>query len=94
MKPTPGQPNAHWTIDTLLEARPNAARILMRHGMACVGCVMARFETLAEAAREYRLDLACLLEELEGVQHRPRKDARGVSRAGGPKASKPVKHER
>lgn len=73
MKPASCQPEADWTIDTLLEVRPGAARILLRHGMACVGCVMARFETVAEAAREYQVDLGTLLKELGGVQRDARR---------------------
>jgi hybrid cluster-associated redox disulfide protein len=61
--PTAQDP-ARWTIEALLITRPEAARILLRNGMACVGCVMAPFETVAEAAREYRLDLRSLLNEL------------------------------
>jgi hybrid cluster-associated redox disulfide protein len=56
--------DAELTIETLLSTRPGAAEVLLRHGMACVGCAMARFETLAEAAREYRLDLSALVAEL------------------------------
>jgi hybrid cluster-associated redox disulfide protein len=72
MKLAACQPEADCTIDQLLEARPGAARILLRHGMACVGCPMARFETVAEAAREYRVDLGTLLKELR----RAKRDAR------------------
>ena len=56
--------DAELTIEALLSARPGAASVLLRHGMACVGCAMARFETLADAAREYRLDLSALVAEL------------------------------
>lgn len=74
MKPTSRQPEADWTIDALLQARPGAARILLRHGMACVGCAMARFETVAEAAREYHVELGGLLKELRGVKRDRRRE--------------------
>jgi CRP-like cAMP-binding protein/hemerythrin-like domain-containing protein len=32
-------------------------RMELRHRMACIGCPMSRFETLEEAAAEYRMDL-------------------------------------
>ena len=64
----PGEANeadvARLTIERLLSARPRAATVLLRHGMACVGCPMARFETLTEAAREYRLELSELIHEV------------------------------
>lgn len=75
------------TIQALLDAHPPAAPVLMRHGMACVGCAMADFETLAEAAREYQVDLSGLLEELAMVCRRgteaPRKLVQREPRAPG-----------
>lgn len=65
-------PDPHWTIESLLDSHPEAAAILFRNGMACVGCAMAPFETLAEAAREYRLDLASILKELQMVASDPK----------------------
>ena len=73
MKRSSCRPEAHWTIEALLEARPGAARILLRHGMACIGCAMARFETVAEAAREYHVDLDGLLKELRGLKRHARR---------------------
>jgi hybrid cluster-associated redox disulfide protein len=65
--------DAHQTIESLLARHPQAARVLLKHGMACVGCTMARFETLAEAAREYRVDLRALLNDLRAPHpHSPR----------------------
>jgi hybrid cluster-associated redox disulfide protein len=56
--------SADSTIESLLRQRPDAARIILRNGMACVGCPMAPFETLTKVAREYRLDLRSILDEL------------------------------
>jgi hypothetical protein len=33
--------------------------------MACVGCPIAPFETLAEVAAIYKLELSCFLNELQ-----------------------------
>jgi len=70
------QIDADSTIADLLDAHPTAAKALLRRGMACVGCTMAPFETLADAAREYRVSLNVLLEELRldhgSGPHRPR----------------------
>jgi len=90
------RPQPDWTIDAVLDAHPGAAQILVRHGMACVGCVMARFETLADAAREYRIPLKSLLKELRSIDQRqrsprPSHTARhcGAGPASGGKANKP-----
>ena len=52
------------TVSALLERNPLAARILLNHGLHCVGCVMAPFETLAEVCQVYGVPLEQLLEEL------------------------------
>ena len=61
------------TMEALLEGWPSAREALVRRGMMCVGCPMARFETLGEAAAAYRLDAAALLAELAGAAHRARR---------------------
>jgi hybrid cluster-associated redox disulfide protein len=52
------------TMAELIDRFPCAREVLSRRGMACVGCPMARFETLAEAAAAYHFDAAGLLREL------------------------------
>lgn len=78
------EPPVDLTIETLLRIQPNAARVFLKHGMACVGCPMAAFETVAEAAREYGVDLGVLLSELQtkcSVQ-RQRRNSGGANEAG------------
>jgi hybrid cluster-associated redox disulfide protein len=57
--PTPETAVACW-----LGRHPGTARVFLDRRMACVGCPMAAFETLADAAREYRLALEPFLAEL------------------------------
>jgi hybrid cluster-associated redox disulfide protein len=64
--------SADWTIDALLNARSEAPEVLLRHGMACTGCIMARFETLAEAAREYGVNVNQLIREIGDPQQSKR----------------------
>src|SRR5688572_6012934 len=74
-----------WTVEALIDAHPTMLPVLMRHGMACVGCPMAPFETLAEAAREYRVDPAAILREMKALHasgHRSRRAARSVAPFG------------
>jgi len=62
------------TVAQVTGSWPTTAAAFARHGMACVGCAMARFDTLAEVAATYRLDLPEWLEELSrlvGVSLRP-----------------------
>lgn len=62
----PYGPTIHTTMEELLERWPSARARLARHGMACVGCPMARFDTLGEAAIAYGLDPFELLREVRG----------------------------
>lgn len=52
------------TIFEALEINPNAAEILMAHGMHCLGCALAHGETVGEAANVHGADLDKMLEEL------------------------------
>lgn len=56
---------AHTTLAEGLNRAPQIARVFVRHRMACVGCVMAPFETIADVAAVYHLPLECFLAELQ-----------------------------
>jgi hybrid cluster-associated redox disulfide protein len=51
-------------VEDVLKGRPELIPVFLRRRMACVGCVMAPFMTLEEAARAYRLPLDEFLREL------------------------------
>ncbi|WP_242866837.1 DUF1858 domain-containing protein [Abyssisolibacter fermentans] len=51
-------------IGEILRERPDAAPILMRFGMGCVGCPSAQMESLEQAAIVHGLDLEPLLKAL------------------------------
>jgi hybrid cluster-associated redox disulfide protein len=53
------------TIAELLKAKPQAAEVLLNHGMHCLGCSIAHGETIEQAAQVHSLDINELLEELE-----------------------------
>ena len=53
------------TVAEVLGRWPQTIPVFLRHRMACVGCVMAPFETVAEVAFVYRLNLSSFLEELQ-----------------------------
>ncbi len=55
------------TIFEALEINPNAAEILMRYGMHCLGCALAHGETVGEAADVHGVDLEKMLEELNNI---------------------------
>lgn len=53
------------TMAGLLASRPDAAGILVSHGMHCIGCAIARFETVAEACAIYGVSAEQLLLEID-----------------------------
>ena len=55
------------TVEQTLDQFPVLAAVFVRRGMACVGCAMAPFDTLAEAARSYGQVADAFLAELDGA---------------------------
>jgi hybrid cluster-associated redox disulfide protein len=53
------------TVAEVMDRWPETIPVFLRYRMACVGCPIAPFETLAEAAAIYSLDLECLMNELQ-----------------------------
>ncbi len=60
-------PTGDLTVAETLARWPEAIPVFMRHGTACVGCVMAPFETVDEIALIYGLDRDQLLDELRAA---------------------------
>ncbi len=52
------------TIYELLKAKPESTEALFKFGMGCVGCAIARGETIREAAEAHGIPLQELLDAL------------------------------
>ena len=52
------------TVDQVLARWPQTIPVFLHHHMACAGCVMAPFESVAEAAAIYHLELPRFLNAL------------------------------
>lgn len=52
------------TIGEVVRIKENAAEILMRFGMGCIGCPSAQAESVEDAANVHGLNLDELLEAL------------------------------
>lgn len=46
---------------------PGTIPVFIQHRLACVGCQIARYDTLGDVIRNYNLDEASLLDELNRV---------------------------
>ncbi|MBX3050092.1 MAG: DUF1858 domain-containing protein [Caldilineaceae bacterium] len=55
---------AELTVAETLERWPQTIPVFLRRRMACVGCPVTPFETLAEAAVIYEIDLPRFLNDL------------------------------
>ena len=50
----------------ILEKNPDAAEVLFKSGMHCIGCGMAMFETLEQGAMVHGLDPDKIVAEING----------------------------
>jgi hybrid cluster-associated redox disulfide protein len=52
---------------------PGTVPVFVRHRLACVGCIMAQFERLADVPRIYGLDEQGFLREVQQAVYPPEK---------------------
>jgi hybrid cluster-associated redox disulfide protein len=57
------------SVGELLERWPEAIPVLIRRKMSCVGCSMARFDSLQDVAATYNIDPQLFLDELHQTLH-------------------------
>ena len=54
-------------VGEVMESRPEAVAVFIRNRMHCPGCVMARFMTVADAAKSHGIELDGLMAELDAA---------------------------
>ena len=54
-------------IIEVVEKWPEAAQVLMNHGMGCLGCAAAHFESIGEGASAHGIDVDSLMVALNEV---------------------------
>jgi hybrid cluster-associated redox disulfide protein len=52
------------SIMEVVEQWPQTAQVLMRHGMGCLGCAAARFESIGQGAAAHGIDIGPLITAL------------------------------
>jgi hybrid cluster-associated redox disulfide protein len=57
--------DAKMTIAEIIRQQPEAAKVLQKFGMHCIGCAVAAGESLEDAARVHEIDLQELLKALQ-----------------------------
>lgn len=48
----------------VLQKYPETAEVFMAHGMHCIGCIMAQFETIEQGAAAHNIDIKKLIDDL------------------------------
>jgi len=57
--------DAKMTIAEIIRQQPEAAKVLQKFGMHCIGCAVAAGESLEDAARVHEIDQQELLKALQ-----------------------------
>ena len=61
----PQQISQSWTVSDVLQKYLGTSRVFIEKKTLCPGCYMARFCTLSEVARVYRIDTERLVHEIQ-----------------------------
>jgi len=59
--------NKDMSIMEIVQKYPQTVPVFMQHGLHCLGCAIAQFETLEQGAAAHRMDLKALLADLNDV---------------------------
>lgn len=57
-------PTTKMTVAEVLELWPETVPVFQKYKTACVGCVMAPFDTMTDVAQIYQLELSELMADL------------------------------
>jgi len=55
------------SIGAIVQDHPETVRVFLNHGLMCVGCAAARFETLEQGAMAHGIDVDALVNDLNAV---------------------------
>lgn len=54
-------------IGTIVQEHPETVPVFLQHGLHCIGCHVAAFESLSEGAAAHGIDLDALMNDLNGA---------------------------
>ena len=55
------------SISQVIAEFPRSIDVFLRHGLGCVGCAVARFETIRQGAQAHGIDVDVLLKDLNEI---------------------------
>ena len=56
------------TIAAAVQKNPDAAEVLQKHGMHCLGCAIAHGESLGDGARAHGIEVDKLMADLNALE--------------------------
>jgi hybrid cluster-associated redox disulfide protein len=59
--------NKEMSIMEIVQKYPETVPVFLQHGLHCLGCAIAQFETLEQGAAAHGMDLDALLKDLNAV---------------------------
>lgn len=62
-------------IADVVRAHPEAITVFLRHGLHCVGCAMAQFDTIASGARSHGVNPEYVVKDLNAYIAKARRAA-------------------
>ena len=54
-------------IGDIVQENPQTVRVFLSHGLMCIGCAAARFESLEQGALAHGIDVDTLVKDLNSV---------------------------
>ncbi len=61
-------------ITDVVQGHPETIPVFLEHGLHCVGCAAARFESIEEGAEVHGIDAGALIADLNSAIEKEKKD--------------------
>jgi len=61
-------------IGQVVEEHPETVPVFFKHGLGCVGCAIARFESIEQGARAHGVEVDSLIADLNDAVAKPAED--------------------
>ena len=61
-------------IGQVVEEHPETVLVFFKHGLGCVGCAIARFESIEQGARAHGVEVDSLIADLNDAVAKPAED--------------------
>ena len=61
-------------ISDVVRKHPETIEVFLKHGLHCIGCAVAAFESIAEGAAVHGIDIDVLVDDLNAVASEDKAD--------------------